>query len=146
VPESMVIVNIIVVCFLMVNFLYIGVMKYLKTYEQHNVTELNYSSQGLEYLPELPEGLKGLSCYNNKLKELPELPEGLTILYCNSNKLKELPDLPEGLKDLYCNNNKLPFNNLVEYNEWYKENEYLIKTQGLSYAYELSNSINKYNV
>ena len=81
-------------------------MKYLKTYEQSNVTKLDYSGQNLS--------------------ELPELPEGLTILHCNSNQL--------------------PFDRLKGYNEWYKENEYLIKTQGLSYAYELSNSINKYNV
>jgi len=85
-------------------------MKILKTYklfEAKKITELDYSNQGLTSLPELPESLVALFCFNNKLSELPELPESLEILECYNNQLSELPELPDSLKELYCDHNRL---------------------------------------
>jgi Leucine-rich repeat (LRR) protein len=127
-------------------------MKYLKKYnEQININDylkdggktLWLNSLGLTQLPELPEDLEYLYCYNNKLTSLPELPKGLKYLdcsynnlnqlpklpeslkylYCEGNNLNQLPELPEGLKSLWCFNNNLPYTNLEEYWKWYwKEN------------------------
>ena len=41
------------------------------------ITELNYSSQGLKVLQELPDSLQKLSCHNNQLQVLPNLPDSL---------------------------------------------------------------------
>ena len=77
-------------------------MKYLKTYSENKLIKDHLSDDGktlnLDYLnltelPELPEGLERLYCYDNKLTELPELPEGLKTLKCDNNKLTELPEL-----------------------------------------------------
>ena len=93
-------------------------MKYLKTFEQKSITELDYSKQNLTSLPELPESLEILYCHNNELTYLPALPESLEILYCNNNNLSELPALPDSLKVLYCFNNNLPYKDLDGYKEW----------------------------
>jgi len=84
-------------------------MKYLKTYKlfESVVTELDYSGEDREFLPELPKSLKILVCDNNQLKSLPKLPESLEILHCEDNQLKSLPKLPESLETLYCVKNKL---------------------------------------
>ena len=67
---------------------------------------LDLSYEGLTKLETLPEGLKVLYCYNNKLKSLPELPD-LTHLSCSVNQLTSLPELPDSLQELYCHNNQL---------------------------------------
>jgi hypothetical protein len=62
----------------------------------------------LEVLPELPEPLRVLNCWGNKLATLPEvLPKYLIELYCSDNILIALPALPKYLEILTCNNNRL---------------------------------------
>ena len=58
-------------------------------------------------LPELPETLTRLYCYNTQLSVLPELPETLTYLDCRSTQLSVLPKLPEALTYLSCGNTQL---------------------------------------
>ena len=53
----------------------------------------------------LPNTLKKLYCFRNKLTSLPDLPKSLKELYCDENKLTSLPDLPNSLKEIYCCNN-----------------------------------------
>ena len=55
---------------------------------------------GLTELPELPEGVRTVYCYGNKLLSLPgTLPSTLLVLDCASNQLTTLPNtLPAGLK------------------------------------------------
>jgi Leucine-rich repeat (LRR) protein len=74
---------------------------------KEGVEKINASSANLTYLPELPESLVKLICYNNKLKSLPKLPENLENLYCYNNDLESLPKLPDGLEILICGGNKL---------------------------------------
>ncbi len=113
-------------------------MKYIKTFEQKNITELDLCGKNLTILPELSNSLKKLYCHNNQLTELPKLPESLEYLYCSNNQLVEL-ELPNSLiKTLYCDNNqltelpelsdsiklrcynnKLPYDDLDGYKEWY---------------------------
>jgi len=134
--------------------------------EYTNLKELNCDNNNLTELPELPNSLEILKCYNNnltslpelpnsleyldfdnnQLTSLPELPNSLEYLYCKYNKLTSLPELPNSLIYLDCDNNNLPFVNLDEYKKWYKENEHIIKTDGLKYAYQLSYQQNKYNL
>ena len=38
-------------------------------------------------MPELPENLEKLFCWNNQLTKLPKLPDNLKLLYCDNNKL-----------------------------------------------------------
>ena len=68
-------------------------MKYLKTFEQQIITELDLSDSNLTELPDLPNTLKTLSCDNNQLTELPDLPDTLEELRCSYNELKKLPDI-----------------------------------------------------
>ena len=60
-------------------------------------------------LPELPDSLIELWCYNNNLSELPELPISLKELWCGSNKLTELPELPDSLIKLACCYNNIKY-------------------------------------
>lgn len=82
-------------------------MKYIKTYEQQNITTLNYSGQDLIELPELPDTLEMLYCRNNKLYKLPELPINLKLISCGKNNLTSLPKLPDTLETLSCTDNYL---------------------------------------
>jgi Leucine-rich repeat (LRR) protein len=86
-------------------------MKHLKQFKMFEViinnTMLTVASYGLTSLPELPEDLEILYCYENKLTSLPELPKTLKILMCHDNQIKLLPELPEKLEVLYCYNNPL---------------------------------------
>ena len=68
---------------------------------------LKLSLLNLTSLPRLPNSLKRLDCYGNKLISLPTLPNSLERLDCFSNKLISLPTLPNSLKRLDCFNNKL---------------------------------------
>ena len=141
-------------------------MKYLKTFEQQIITELDLSNKNLTELPELPDTLVTLYCGDNQLIELPDLPDTLEYLYCSKNNLTSLPELPETLKELYCSNNKLtelpelpkslkilfcsnnnlPYNNLDEYKEWVKNNQELIKNYGWIKAHEIFYKMKKYNL
>ena len=84
-------------------------MKYIKTYRifEGIETEMDVSDQKLISLPDLPDSLKELYCFNNKLTKLPELPDTLKILDCVNNKLTSLPELPDTLYYLSCSNNQL---------------------------------------
>ena len=95
-------------------------MKHLKRFEQKNIKELDLTYKDLTELPELPDTLKTLFCFDNKLTELPELPDTLKTLICYNNKLTELPELPDTLEYLYCSNNNLPYNDLDGYWDWYE--------------------------
>ena len=70
---------------------------------------LNLSHLGLTKLDYIPEGVKTLYCYNNKLNSLPNLPDSLKYLSCSNNNLNSLPNLPDSLKELYCFNNKFNY-------------------------------------
>ena len=74
-----------------------------------DIKELDLSSKGLKYLPELTSftNLEILYCSDNYLSSLPLLPENLKKLYCGWNELTSLPLLPKNLKRLFCFRNKL---------------------------------------
>ena len=86
-------------------------MKHLKTYEEKNFNINNH----------LSDNGKTLSLNYLNLTELPELPNSLERLYCYNNNLTELPELPNSLKELSCGNNNLPYNDLDGYWKWFKE-------------------------
>lgn len=133
-------------------------MKYIKAYEQANVTKLDLSNLGLTELPELPDTLEvlrcsfnrltslpdlpntleALNCSNNQLTSLPELPYKLKELFCSGNKLTSLPELPNTLETLLCYGNQLPYNNLEEYWKWFKET--------YPEEWELRQNLTKYNL
>ena len=87
----------------------------------NDIIKLYCYNNKLTKLPELPDSLKVISCGNNKLTKFPKLPKGLEQLYCFVNKLTELPELPESLFHLSCWNNNLPYIDLNGYWKWYKE-------------------------
>jgi len=114
-------------------------MKHIKIFEKE-IKFLYKSNRGLtELREELPDTLKHLYCYNNRLAELPELPDSLIYLDCSCNKLETLPKLPDKLEYLdcgynelkilpklpdtltllYCKGNHLPYDSLEGYKEWY---------------------------
>jgi Leucine-rich repeat (LRR) protein len=90
-------------------------------------TLLDLTDLGLIELPTLPNNLKHLYCYKNKLVSLPTLPESLETLECWENKLdilpilptklkylnfsfnniSKIPELPDSLESLACNNNNI---------------------------------------
>ena len=73
-----------------------------------NLVEFDCSFCNLKKLPNLPNSLKILKCYNNKLELLPEiLPDTLEILECWNNKISKLPDLPDTLIEIECSRNSL---------------------------------------
>jgi Leucine-rich repeat (LRR) protein len=74
-----------------------------------DTTEINVSSKGLTYLPDLSrfKQLTKLDCSENELSELPPLNDNLTILDCSSNQLTELPHLNDNLTILHCSENQL---------------------------------------
>jgi len=115
-----------------------------------DTTEINVSSKGLTYLPDLSRfkqlthlfcsynqltslpplnnTLTHLSCYYNQLTELPPLNDNLKRLNCYYNQLTELPPLNNKLTLLYCYDNKLtwlpPLNNNLEKLSCYDNNIY----------------------
>ena len=70
-------------------------------------TFLSLTYKDLITLPELPNDLSILQCYNNRLTVLPLLPNTLTYLSCCTNRLTTLPDLPNTLMYLSCSYNNL---------------------------------------
>ncbi len=70
---------------------------------------LSCSGNRLTALPQLPYGLQELYCYYNNITELPELPSGLKILFCHCNNITQLPQLPSGLIKLFCNFNPIKY-------------------------------------
>ena len=64
-----------------------------------------YQNSKLKKLPELPDNLEVLSCFQCSLEKLPELPSTLTKLFCQYNNIKILPELPESLINLKCHDN-----------------------------------------
>jgi len=48
-------------------------MKYLKSFEQKNITLMNLTDQNLTELLELPKNLKYLDCHNNQLTKLTQI-------------------------------------------------------------------------
>ena len=58
-------------------------------------------------MPELPNSLLYLYCYNNNLSSLPELPNSLTELMCFNNNLSSLPELPNSLRVMFYDNNPI---------------------------------------
>ena len=104
-------------------------MKTLKSYDKYfesntnifdGVTVIDRINSDLTELPELPNTLKTLYCFNNNLTELPELPDTLEELDCSNNNLIKLPELPDTLEELDCSGNNLPYNDLEEYKIWHK--------------------------
>lgn len=71
--------------------------------------ELDLSCMNLTELPPLPENVKTLWCFENKLEKLPSpLPASLVELYCGKNPLIELPSpLPKKLRLLNCSSTNL---------------------------------------
>ena len=53
------------------------VLKYKDILELVENNILDISGRGITKIERLPESLKVLNCFNNKLVELPELPETL---------------------------------------------------------------------
>ena len=74
-----------------------------------DTTEINVSSKGLTYLPDLSrfKQLTKLVCSENQLSELPPLNNTIIQLDCSGNRLSELPPLNNNLKFLYCASNQL---------------------------------------
>ena len=68
---------------------------------------LSLPDLGLSELPELPDSLRGLVCYNNHLETLPALPPSLEWLDCSRNRLETLPGLLPSLRTLWCSDNRL---------------------------------------
>jgi uncharacterized repeat protein (TIGR01451 family) len=64
-------------------------------------------SGSITSLPALPDSLRILNCYYNKIQSLPPLPPNLTFLDCGRNLLDSLPALPNSLIYLYTYLNKL---------------------------------------
>ncbi|HAT3811116.1 TPA: E3 ubiquitin--protein ligase, partial [Morganella morganii] len=79
----------------------------LPDYLPPNIIVLNTTDVPLNYLPELPAGLRTLQCSGNQLLHLPVLPAGLRTLQCSGNQLLHLPVLPAGLQTLWCSRNLL---------------------------------------
>ena len=63
-------------------------------------------------LPNLPNTLTHMSCFDCALTELPALPNGLCRLKCWKNRLEMLPPIPETVYSICCAGNpftKMPF-------------------------------------
>ena len=71
----------------------------------HFYCGFKYGTHQLTSLPDLPETLEVLHCFNNQLTSLPDLPNTLEVLLCQNNQLTSLPELPDTLHSLHCNNN-----------------------------------------
>ena len=119
-----------------------------------NYTKLkkfNCSSCNLTKLPNLPNSLIELWCYDNKLTKLPKLPTSLENFGCGSNNLTELPNLPNLLKSLYCHNNiltELPdLPNSLKYLSWDDNNlDFTYPNLEIKTINEIINEINKINL
>jgi hypothetical protein len=67
-----------------------------------NLNLLNCVNNDIEEIEEpLPQDIKYLHMYNNKLTKLPKLPEKLMVLSVMNNKLTTLPELPLSLHGLF---------------------------------------------
>ena len=73
-----------------------------------------------------------LNCANNNLSSngLPQLPNSLENLYCFDNKLSSLPQLPNSLTCLNCWNNNPIYDYIAKYfnNDWKQYREFQHKT------------------
>jgi len=70
-------------------------------------------------LPDLPNRLKIINFYNNKITELPELPNRLEELYCNYNPIKFItPDIYTIMKCiLLINKQNIFIDNTIFYDQ-----------------------------
>ena len=93
-------------------------------------TELYYLYEQLTKLPELPNSLQILYCYNNELQELPKLPNLLKELNCNNNLLQELPYInnKHTIEYKFSNNNiKYVNSKYLELNDDNKHLKYVLE-------------------
>ena len=94
-------------------------------------TTMDCIDKDITYIEFIPDCIKYLYCYNNKLTELPKLHDSLINLNCSNNQLTKLPKLPESLIVLNCESNNLPYKitieNLKEHNTLLKRKEILSK-------------------
>ena len=75
---------------------------------KNNLVELHcHHCRNLSVLPELPNTLKVLWCYETVITELPKLPNTLKVLWCYDTVITVLPELPDSLTSLWCANNKI---------------------------------------
>ncbi len=70
----------------------------------HYLNVVDICSMNLTEIISIPDTIRYLFCYNNKLTSLPEvLPNDLKVLTCYHNKIKQLPDLKNyKLMDVGC--------------------------------------------
>jgi len=68
---------------------------------------LDIEGLNITHLPDLPEGLRLLSCIGTPIKELPPLPSTLWELLCSKTQLTSLPALPPALRLLNCSDTPL---------------------------------------
>lgn len=71
--------------------------KLLKLFSEMQYGKLDISFLNVTSLPELPDGLRKLSCHMIHITSLPKLPDSLEELVCNYTPLRYLPKLPDNL-------------------------------------------------
>jgi len=73
----------------------------------NNKTREVFICYNVNELPELPNTITHLHCFNNKVKKISKLPINLLELEVSLNDLTELPELPNSLTKLNCSFNKI---------------------------------------
>ena len=98
-----------------------------------NLKELYCYNNKLTSLSNLPQNLKTLDCTNNQLTSLSNLPQNLETLDCHKNQLTLLPTLPQNLKILNCVNN--PFYKIIRGNTLIKTKQNIRTLNNFCYLY-----------
>lgn len=96
----------------------------------NNLRYLICDKNQITYLSNLKNAteLINLLCQFNNIEYIDFIPNTLKILWCYDNKIKKLPNIPSNIISLECNNNYLPYSTLNEYKIYkFKQAYYVAK-------------------
>ena len=78
-----------------------------------------YNYEQLTYLPDFPDHLEEVLCFDNEIEQISDIPESMYKFMMQNNSITQIPNIPEGVNILNLTNN--PIECVNDYPEQFEE-------------------------
>jgi len=78
-----------------------------------------YNYEQLTYLPDFPDHLEEVLCFDNEIEQISDIPETMYKFMMQNNSITQIPNIPEGVNILNLTNN--PIECVNDYPEQFEE-------------------------
>jgi len=78
-----------------------------------------YNYEQLTYLPDFPDHLEEVLCFDNDIEQISDIPETMYKFMMQNNSITQIPNIPEGVNILNLSNN--PIECVNDYPEQFEE-------------------------